>query len=283
MMKETFEKSIFKYTLILALLYQLYQLTNGLVSGASTTLLNLVITVCLSIILFISWKVKNVNQLAFLFHLTMLPVMIYFWINFGGLSGSVPLILLAYTSWIIISLRSWQQLSILGTYLIVFIVLTEYPVLFGASNPNVVTLSVWQLSLDYLVIAIILTAFLLFLKNKFVTYRKGIEHRHVQLQKLSEIVRVQTDKLFYNQEEIKSINENLEKIIGDRIKNIAAKNQELEEYAFINAHLVRGPLCRILGLTNLMIQEENSPQLESIRKKAQYVDHVTRKINEITS
>jgi len=282
-MKDTFEKSIFMFALILGIGYQLYQVMNGLLAGATTTLLNILITLSLVGVLLLSQKMKSINALAFFLHMAVLLVFVYFWSEFGGLSGTVPLLLFAYTSCIILTLKGWLQITALSIYLIVFICLTEFPSLTGITVADPGKLSTLQLSIDFFSVCIIIASFLLYLKNKFLNYLKRIEHRNKQLQKLSIDVTRQTDKLLYNQEEIKSINENLEMIIEQRVKKIEARNAELEEYAFINAHLVRGPLCQIMGLANLMNQESPDPHLDIIYKKAQRVDAITRRINEIIS
>ena len=280
-MKGTLEKIIFRFTLILAMVYQLYQVINGLFSAATTTLLNISITILFGIIFLLSFKVRNIKYLAFFLHLAIIPILIHFWKDFGGLAGTVPLILFVYASWIILTLRGWLQIIMLGIYLVVFITLTEFPSLTGIPVANPDRLSFFQLSIDYFVVALILTTFLMYLKNKFLAYRKRIEHRHEQLRKLTETLLKQTDKLQYSQEEIRSINDNLELIIEQRIKKIEERNKQLEEYAFINAHLVRGPLCRILGLAVLMKQEQTTPQLAAVHEKAQQVDAIIRRINEI--
>lgn len=280
-MKGTLEKTIFRFTLILAIIYQLYQVINGLFSTATTTLLNISITILFGIIFLLSFKVKNIKYLAFFLHLAVIPILVYFWATFGGLAGTVPLILFVYASWIILTLRGWLQIITLGIYLIVFITLTELPSVTGIPVANSEKLSLFQLSIDYFVIALILMTFLMYLKNKFLAYRKRIEHRNNQLQKLTETLIKQTDKLQFSQEEIRSINENLEQIIEERIKKIEERNIQLEEYAFINAHLVRGPLCRIIGLTVLIQQEHADPQLATVHEKARHVDAIIRRINEI--
>lgn len=278
-MKDKFENIFFQYGLYLAVVYQVYQTFNGYVSGATTLPFNVGILIGLLVVVFLSWKLKDINYLAFFLHLVMLPVLVYFWMSFGGLSGTVPLILFVYTNWTIFSLRGWQQIITLGIYFLVFIGLSELPAIAETFNATPTQLSTFQLSIDFLVIAVIITFFLVYLKTKFATYRNRIAHRHKQLQKLSVTVHSQTDKLLTAQEEVKSINENLELIIDQRIQKIEARNKELEEYAFINAHLVRGPLCRIIGLSNLMLEEGDYPKLEIIRQKAQQVDFITRKIN----
>ncbi len=59
-------------------------------------------------------------------------------------------------------------------------------------------------------------------------------------------------------EEIKNINATLESRVSERTKNLEKKNMQLAEYAFINAHLLRGPLCSILGLVNLLEKHPES-------------------------
>lgn len=280
-MKGTLEKTIFRFMLILAIVYQIYQVINGLFAAATTTLLNLAITLLFGVVLLLSFRVKNIKYLAFFLHLAVIPILIHFWKNFGGLSGTVPLILFVYASWIILTLNGWLLAITLGFYLVVFILLTEFPSLTGIPVASPEKLSLFQLSIDYFVVALILTTFLMYLKNKFQAYRNRIEHRHKQLQKITETLIKQTDRLQYSQEEIRSINENLEYIIDQRIKKIEERNKQLEEYAFINAHLVRGPLCRIIGLAVLMEQEKADPQLATVHEKARQVDAIIRRINEI--
>jgi signal transduction histidine kinase len=53
-------------------------------------------------------------------------------------------------------------------------------------------------------------------------------------------------------EEIKGINDNLELLVKARTEELEKKNSALEEYAFINAHKLRGPVASILGLIHLM-------------------------------
>lgn len=281
-MNVSIENILFRFGLFLAIGYQIYQVVNGLISEATTTLLNSVIAIFFGIILLMSLKVKNIKYVASFLHVAVIPVFIYFWLSFGGLTGTVPLILFVYTTWIILTLNGKLQIIILGLYLATFLTLTEFTSLSSALKPDAVEISKLQSSIDFFVVAVILIIFLVYLKYKFLSYLKRVEHRNKQLLNLNEILLKQTDKLQYSQEEIRSINENLEQIIDQRIKKIEERNKQLEEYAFINAHLVRGPLCRIIGLAVLMQQEEADPQLGAVHEKAQHVDTIIRRINEIT-
>ena len=67
-----------------------------------------------------------------------------------------------------------------------------------------------------------------------------------------EEIQVQNEEIISQAEEIRVMNENLEKIVHERTSELEKKNKALEEYAFINAHKLRSPVASILGLLNLM-------------------------------
>lgn len=58
---------------------------------------------------------------------------------------------------------------------------------------------------------------------------------------------------------VKRLNLELEKKIDDRTREIIKQNMQLLGYAHLNSHMVRGPICRILGLRNLL-EMTNDPQ-----------------------
>lgn len=64
------------------------------------------------------------------------------------------------------------------------------------------------------------------------------------------------EELQKSNEAIKNINLTLEKRVQERTKNLELQNKQLSEYGFINAHLLRGPLCSILGLIQLLENDE---------------------------
>jgi signal transduction histidine kinase len=104
------------------------------------------------------------------------------------------------------------------------------------------------------------------------------------LERIASTLLHQNEKLKTQQEEIKSINENLESIIREHTRGIEVKNRELAEYAFINAHMLRAPLSRILGLTSLIEMDTKSVSHSEVRKIKNFaneIDVVVRKINEV--
>jgi signal transduction histidine kinase len=68
--------------------------------------------------------------------------------------------------------------------------------------------------------------------------------------------------------------------VEERVRGIEEKNRQLEEYAFINAHLLRAPLCRILGILDLMEKEKSGDDLAEVKEKAKDIDQIIRRIND---
>ncbi len=84
-------------------------------------------------------------------------------------------------------------------------------------------------------------------------------------------------------EEIKKMNSLLEERVHERTIALEQKNKYLAEYAFINSHLLRGPLCRLLGLIQLLdyvdISEADTELLRYLRMAGEELDNVVERIN----
>jgi len=91
-------------------------------------------------------------------------------------------------------------------------------------------------------------------------------------------------KIDERNDQIQGINNNLEKMILKRTRVIREQNNRLREFAFINSHNIRRPLSSVMGLLNL-IEDENDP--EKIRElvyltlqTAEEMDEIIKDINE---
>jgi hypothetical protein len=71
------------------------------------------------------------------------------------------------------------------------------------------------------------------------------------------------EELLASEEELKLINENLNMMVENRTQILAKQNEKLIQHAFINAHKVRSPLARILGLVNLIKHDFRSEGKEN--------------------
>ena len=71
----------------------------------------------------------------------------------------------------------------------------------------------------------------------------------------------QHNMILHQKEEIEVINNNLEQIVVDRTEKIKEQESQITEFAFINAHRVRSPLARIMGILNLIHLEKNEKEI----------------------
>jgi signal transduction histidine kinase len=283
-MKSSVEKSLLQYLIILGVSYQLYQSIFDALSKApiNSVLINIIIAVFLLLLMMLVRLEKSVNMVAFLLHLLLLPAFVYFWYYNGGIQGIVPFILCAYFGFIIATTNGIPKWTSLIYYTIALIILLYFPSVLGTMNTE--NLNLEYKAVDYFVVALIITSFTIYLKDKYMFYRNQTAIRNEQLQRVATNLTRQNLDLQSQQEEIKAINENLESLIVDQTKGIEIKNKELAEYAFINAHLLRAPLTRILGITTLMESDPNNFNPEEvirIKALANEMDTVVRKINEV--
>ncbi|MBK6265335.1 GAF domain-containing protein [Marivirga sp. S37H4] len=86
-------------------------------------------------------------------------------------------------------------------------------------------------------------------------------------------------------EELMSVNESLEKVVQDRTSTLQTQNEQLIEYAFINSHLLRAPIARILGLATIItsqVELDNDRQLlEALSLATQELDEIVKKISDV--
>jgi len=127
---------------------------------------------------------------------------------------------------------------------------------------------------------VILLLFCVILSLLVFNYYRAL-HRNKKLrlrvQEQNEEIQAQSEELFQAYEEITRINESLK-------SQVDFQTNQITGYAFQNAHNVRGPLARIIGLINLaekgLIKEEEMPSLfQMISVSAKELDEIIKKIN----
>jgi signal transduction histidine kinase len=82
-----------------------------------------------------------------------------------------------------------------------------------------------------------------------------LEKLNKEISEKHEEIVTQSEDLAKANHEISRMNESLELEVMQRTEKIETQSRKLIEYAYSNAHNVRGPLARILGLSMLMANE----------------------------
>jgi GAF domain-containing protein len=86
---------------------------------------------------------------------------------------------------------------------------------------------------------------------------------------------------------LKGSNETLEEHVQERTRKLEEQNAQLTEYAFINSHLLRAPLARILGVASIIAQaqDENKPVdpvlLHGLIRSGDELDEIIRTISKL--
>ncbi len=131
------------------------------------------------------------------------------------------------------------------------------------------------------------------LRRRSETLAKMVTERTRELQIKNEEIGAQNEEISAQNEEITSQNEtlaeiktSLEKKVENRTaslrelnKKLASQNSQLEQFSFIAAHNIKGPVARIKGLINLLSRE--SLELTYLKDAVKDLDHLILDLNSI--
>lgn len=111
----------------------------------------------------------------------------------------------------------------------------------------------------------------------------SVAHEITETKKREAEISEVNEKLSKALDEIKKMNNLLEERVHERTIALEEKNKYLAEYAFINSHLLRGPLCRLLGLIQLLnytdVSKADAELLRYLRMAGEEIDSVVERIN----
>lgn len=284
-MTRDFESNIFRIGLVASAVYLIVQFVRDLITKAPITnmfinLFSIVVIVLMLYLLNYSRLYKWINLAFFL--LLMLPLFSFFWMQYGGINGSVPYFFILYFLLATVSSSGVTGLIAVGSGIVMLTLLLVKPTLFSQRLINF-PLEETQLAIDFFVTCVLLTVFTLYVRKKFDHYRSQAEQRNSQLERIALTLTAQHEILVHEQAEIESINNNLEQLIRERTRQIEDTNKALSEYAFINAHMLRAPLSRIIGLSDLMERDAvngSKKKIVEIKELAGSMDNVVRKITD---
>jgi len=79
---------------------------------------------------------------------------------------------------------------------------------------------------------------------------------------------------------IEKLNRELESKVELRTKMLKEQNAKLMEYAFVNAHVLRAPVSRILGLVNLLIKSE-TPRATEDKEVIQHLNESSKELDSV--
>jgi hypothetical protein len=160
----------------------------------------------------------------------------------------------------------------------VFAWLAAHPLRYGKPDSSDIIVA----GITYLVLYGIIAYSSLVLKHRYDETFQALEQKNIELFEKSNEIETQNEELIQSQENLFQLNNHLEQIVQERTEEIEKKNERLIRYAYSNAHHLRGPVARVLGLIHLS-KLENSldyPFLfQKIEEQTKEIDEVVKSIN----
>jgi signal transduction histidine kinase len=120
------------------------------------------------------------------------------------------------------------------------------------------------------------------LKQRYDAVFLMLSEKNQELVEKTHEIATQNEELHQSQENLNQLNNHLEQIVHERTNEVKKQNDRLIRYAYANAHHLRGPVARLLGLIQLSRMETdlNYPYyFNKIEEQALEIDQVVRNIN----
>lgn len=124
------------------------------------------------------------------------------------------------------------------------------------------------IAITYSILYFLLTYASAVLKSSYDRIHQNLRETNLELQQKANEIAIQ--------------NRDLEKIVDERTARIKTQNEILIKYSYTNAHHLRGPVARLLGLANVFkIQANPDPQyfIGMMVDQANEIDSVVKQIN----
>ncbi|HTF21844.1 MAG TPA: hypothetical protein VK658_27380 [Chryseolinea sp.] len=276
------EGRIFTYGLALCALFRLIRSINEFSTGQANLVLlfglgNLVVLVLMMTLL------RRQKILCYIIlHLMFLTTTWFTWLPSGGYQGIIPYAIIAMMALIIFTSHGVLLAVTLSSYVWVTIYLTQ-----GFAGELVVSEPILITQINFMLCTFLLISLCIFAKNRFLRYREYIQSVNKRLDASAAILKDQATQLRIHSNQLVKLRNDLEAKIEMKHLERDQKKAMLSKYAYVNAHIVRGPLARILGLIAL-IEHDKLPgdrkrYLEEIKSDALEIDSVVRKISQVLS
>lgn len=161
---------------------------------------------------------------------------------------------------------------------IIFGWLAAHPLRYGKKNANEIIVAGFTYCVLYSLIAYSSKV----LKQRYDDAITSLADKNSELYEKSNEIETQNEELLQSQESLSQLNNRLEAIVEERTREVKMQNEQLIKYAYANAHHVRGPVARLLGLIGLSKLETklDYPFLfEKIEEQTIEIDSVVKQIN----
>jgi signal transduction histidine kinase len=120
------------------------------------------------------------------------------------------------------------------------------------------------------------------LKASYDRIHQYLRDSNIELNEKAKAIEAQNEELIQVQDNLSALNSDLEKVVNERTARIQIQNEVLIKYSFTNAHHLRGPVARLLGLAAIYkLEHDKDPDffIEKMVDQAHEIDAVIKQIN----
>ncbi|GHN00650.1 hypothetical protein WSM22_21390 [Cytophagales bacterium WSM2-2] len=153
-----------------------------------------------------------------------------------------------------------------------------HPLRYSKPNANDIVVA----GVTYVALYIVIAYSATLLKKRYDEAFENLASKNLELIEKSNEIETQNEELVQSQENLHNLNTHLESLVDERTREVHRQNEQLIRYAYSNAHHVRGPVARVLGLIQLSKMETdlNYPYLfQKIEEQTKEIDEVVKGIN----
>jgi len=134
----------------------------------------------------------------------------------------------------------------------------------------------------YTILYFILTYASWVLKYNYDKIHQNLRDTNIQLHDKATEIAAQNTELLQIKDNLSTLNKDLEKIVNERTAKIQIQNEILLKYSYTNAHHLRGPVARLLGLGSIYkLETRPNPDfiIDKMVDQANEIDSVIKQIN----
>ncbi len=168
-------------------------------------------------------------------------------------------------------------LTFVAIHTIFFLQFQNPELRFSSKMNEIVTVTI-----TYSILYFILTYATTVLKASYDRIHVNLKDANIDLLEKNNEIAAQNEELLQIQDNLNELNVDLERLVNERTEKVRVQNDILLKYSYRNAHDLRGPVARLLGLASL-VKLESPPAhdfiMEKMVEQAHEIDHVVKQIN----
>ncbi len=246
---QDYEIKLFRYGLILGLVFTVIRLALNLSSSVPSYLIAINLSTLVVLGLLHLFGKYSHSIAIFIFHFLILIAVSAAWAPFGGWDGRVPYTLIVVSVFIVATSHEWQLLITMCALVLTILYADQ-------SDTLSLDQSLLRLEFEFVFNTTLLVLLTLYLKLQF------FKKKQLTLNTINKLQRAKTElaakqKFAQTQkEELERINDEVQEIMRSKALELNQKVREIKKHRWSNSHILRAPIARLMATIELMETEQ---------------------------